>query len=88
MRIFEIKNGDLIESLTQQMKAPWIPDAVIVTVIGVVDDFTVLTTPSYDPDTHQVNRYDKPGEIVGAVGEIRNGQVHTSTPRSRWTKDR
>lgn len=76
MRIFEINDGDLIESLTRQMKAPWIPDAAIVTVIGVVDDFAVLTTPSDDPGIHRLNEYDQPGEIVGAVGEVRNGQVH------------
>ncbi|MFE6054112.1 PCC domain-containing protein [Kitasatospora sp. NPDC056446] len=75
MRIFEVRNGDLIESLTRQIKAPWIPDAAIVTVVGIVDDFAVLTTPSDDPGTQRLHEYDKPGGIVSAVGEVRDGQV-------------
>jgi predicted DNA-binding protein with PD1-like motif len=73
---FEVRNDELTAALDQMLMEQGVTDAVLVSKIGVVDDFAILTTPSDNPDEHRRTVYDKPGEIAGAVGEVRAGKLH------------
>ncbi|MGW4126139.1 hypothetical protein [Nocardia sp. NPDC004711] len=45
MRIFEITDGELIESIEAQAKAAGIAEAAIVSLIGAADSFAASTMP-------------------------------------------
>jgi predicted DNA-binding protein with PD1-like motif len=75
MEILEVRNGELMESLTTQAAARGITYAAIVALIGAVDSFTVSTPPSGDPTSHTYNNYPLPAEMT-ATGEIVDGKPH------------
>ncbi|MFF4647748.1 PCC domain-containing protein [Streptomyces sp. NPDC001389] len=76
MFVAEVKDAEIIEEVTRQAAEAGITDAAVVTVIGAVDSFTVSTMPADDPSADIVTDYKLPGEITGAVGELRDGKVH------------
>jgi hypothetical protein len=45
----EVRNGELMESITKQAAERGISHAAIIALIGAVDSFTVSTPPSGDP---------------------------------------
>ena len=75
MQVLEVRNAELIRSLTEQAAKHGITDAAIVTLIGAVDDFTVSTTPADDPTSHNISRYPLPAEMT-ATGEFIGGKPH------------
>jgi uncharacterized protein len=75
MQILEVRNAELIESLTEQAAEHGITDAAIVTLIGAADSFTVSTPPAGDPTAHTITSYPLPAEMT-ATGEIINGKPH------------
>jgi uncharacterized protein len=75
MQILEVRNAELIESLTQQAAEHGIADAAIVTLIGAADSFTVSTPPAGDPTAHTITSYPLPAEMT-ATGEIIDGKPH------------
>jgi uncharacterized protein len=75
MQVLEVRNAELIRSLTEQAAKQGITDAAIVTLIGAVDDFTVSTTPAEDPTSHNISRYPLPAEMT-ATGEFIGGKPH------------
>ena len=66
MYVLEVRNAELIESLTKQAAAQGITYAAIVALIGAIDSFTVSTTYS---------SYPLPAEMT-ATGEIVDGKPH------------
>src|ERR1700730_10817079 len=76
MHVFEVRNAELIESITQQAPEHGITYAATVTLIGAVDSFTVSTNPAGDPTAHTYSSYPLPAEMT-ATGEIINGTPHT-----------
>jgi hypothetical protein len=75
MHVFEVRNAELIESLTQQCAEQGITYAAIVTLIGAIDSFTVSTNPAGDPTAHTYSSYPLPAEMT-ATGEIVDGKPH------------
>ena len=75
MHVFEVRNAELIESLTQQCAEQGITYAAIVALIGAIDSFTVSTNPAGDPTAHTYSSYPLPAEMT-ATGEIVGGKPH------------
>jgi len=75
VHVLEVRNEELIQSLTEQAAELEISDAAIVTLIGAVDSFTVSTMPKGDAKTDIVTDYEYPAEMT-ATGAIVCGQVH------------
>ena len=74
MQILEVRNAELIESLTGQAAEHGITDAAIVTLIGAADSFTG-STPAGDPTAHTITSNPLPTEMT-ATGEIIDGKPH------------
>jgi uncharacterized protein len=75
MHVFEVRNAELLESITQQAAEHGISYAAIVALIGAVDGFTVSTNPAGDPTAHTITSYPLPAEMT-ATGEIVEGKPH------------
>jgi uncharacterized protein len=75
MHVIEVRNAELMESLTKQAAEQGITYAAIVALIGAVDSFTVSTTPAGDPTSHTFSHYPLPAEMT-ATGEIVDGKPH------------
>lgn len=75
MITFEVKDDELITSLTHQAAEQGITNAAIVSLIGAVDAFTVSTMPAGDATKDIVTDYVQPAEMSG-TGEIIDGTVH------------
>jgi predicted DNA-binding protein with PD1-like motif len=75
MHVLEVRNAELLESITKQAAELGITDAAIVALIGAVDGFTVSTNPADDPTEHIVSSYPLPAEMT-ATGEIIDGKPH------------
>src|SRR6202043_1864789 len=75
MHVFEVRNDELIESITRQAAEHGITYAAIVALIGAVDSFTVSTNPAADPTAHTYSAYPLPAEMT-ATGEIVDGKPH------------
>ena len=75
MFVFEVRNAELIESLTEQAADRGVTYAAIVALIGAVDSFTVSTNPAGDATAHTITSYPLPAEMT-ATGEIVDGKPH------------
>jgi uncharacterized protein len=75
MQVLEVRNGELIESITRQAAEQGITHAAIVALIGAADSFTVSTNPAGDPTAHTLSAYPLPAEMT-ATGEIIDGKPH------------
>jgi predicted DNA-binding protein with PD1-like motif len=75
MHVFEVRNAELLESITQQAAEHGITHAAIVALIGAIDSFTVSTNPAGDPTAHTYSSYPLPAEMT-ATGEIVDGKPH------------
>lgn len=73
--MFEVNDGELMESLAKQAQENGVSNGAIVSLIGGVDSFVVSTMPSDDPSKDLISRYAMPAEMHGA-GEIKDGKVH------------
>jgi predicted DNA-binding protein with PD1-like motif len=75
MHVLEVRNAELMESLTRQAAERGITYAAIVALIGAIDSFTVSTNPAEDPTAHTYSSYPLPAEMT-ATGEIVDGKPH------------
>jgi predicted DNA-binding protein with PD1-like motif len=75
MYVLEVRNAELMESITRQAAERGITYAAIVALIGAVDSFTVSTPPTGDPTSHTYASYHLPAEMT-ATGEIVDGKPH------------
>ena len=75
MHVLEVRNTELIESITKQAAELGITDAAIVALIGAADSFTVSTNPAGDATGHTLTSYPLPAEMT-ATGEIIDGKPH------------
>jgi uncharacterized protein len=75
MIVLEVRDGELIESLTKQIAEHELTDGAIVSLIGAVDSFALSTMPPGDPRSDVLTDYDQPAEMSG-TGEIVSGAVH------------
>ena len=75
MHVLEVRDGELIESITKQAAAHGITNAAIVTLIGAADSFTVSTMPAADATKDVMTSYPLPAEMT-ATGEIVEGKPH------------
>jgi predicted DNA-binding protein with PD1-like motif len=75
MYVLEVRNDELIESITRQAAEQGITDAAIVALIGAVDSFTVSTNPVGDATAHTYSSYPLPAEMT-ATGEFIDGRPH------------
>ncbi len=75
MQVIEIRDGELLDTITRQAKELGIVHAAIVSLIGAVDSFTVSTMPKDDATKDVITDYDLPAEMSG-TGEIVDGTVH------------
>ena len=67
MYVLEVRNAELMESITEQAAEQGIAYAAIVALIGAVDSFTVSTPPSGDPTSHIYNSYPLPAEMTATA---------------------
>jgi uncharacterized protein len=75
MHVFEVRNAELMESITKQAAEQGISYAAIVALVGAIDSFTVSTNPADDPTAHTYSAYSLPAEMT-ATGEIVEGRPH------------
>jgi len=75
MYVIEVRNAELIDTLTRAVNDRRIVDAAIVSLIGAVDGFTLSTMPADDATKDTLTAYDLPAEMSG-TGEITSGVVH------------
>jgi uncharacterized protein len=73
--VIEVRNAELIESITKQAAERGITCAAIVALIGAIDSFTVSTNPAGDATAHTITSYPLPAEMT-ATGEIVDGKPH------------
>jgi uncharacterized protein len=73
--VIEIRNAELMETVTKQAKRLDITNGAIVSLIGAVDSFTISTMPKHDATEDVITDYSLPAEMTG-TGEITNGMVH------------
>jgi predicted DNA-binding protein with PD1-like motif len=74
MHVLEVRNAELMESITKQAAERGITYGSIV-LIGAIDSFTVSTNPAGDPTAHTYSSYALPAEMTG-TGEIVDGKPH------------
>lgn len=75
MHVIEVRDGELMETLTIEAKELGIDNAAIVSLIGAVDSFTVSTMSAGDATSDILTDYAQPAEM-SACGEIVDGTVH------------
>jgi hypothetical protein len=75
MHVLEVRNAELMESITKQAAEHGITNAAIAALIGAADSFTVSTNPAGDAAGHTITSYPIPAEIT-ANGEIIDGKPH------------
>ncbi|MER5647993.1 DUF296 domain-containing protein [Streptosporangium sp. NPDC002524] len=75
MHLIEIKNGELIETLTARVAELGITNGAIVSLVGAVDSFRISTMSADDALKDIITDYDQPAEMTG-TGEIVNGKPH------------
>jgi hypothetical protein len=61
LQVLEVRNAELIESITKQAAEQRITDAAIVALIGAADSFNVSTNPAGEPTAHTITSYPGPG---------------------------
>lgn len=74
MTVIEIRDGELMKTLSAELAEAGITDAGLV-LIGGVDAFTISNMPADDATRDIVTTYDQPGEMHG-TGEVVGGAVH------------
>jgi uncharacterized protein len=75
MIVIEVRNAELMETVTKEAKRLNIDNGAIVSLIGAVDSFTMSTMPKHDATKDLITDYTLPAEMTG-TGEITNGTVH------------
>ncbi|MEQ7009809.1 DUF296 domain-containing protein [Actinopolymorpha sp. B17G11] len=75
MHVIEVRNAELLETLTREAKDRGIASGAVVSLIGAVDSFTVSTMPADDATKDTLTDYALPAELSG-TGEITDGAVH------------
>ncbi|MGH3800273.1 MAG: PCC domain-containing protein [Pseudonocardiaceae bacterium] len=75
MLVIEVRNAELMETVTKEAKRLDIANGAIVSLIGAVDGFTISTMPKHDATKDVITNYTLPAEMTG-TGEITNGTVH------------
>lgn len=75
MHVIEVKNADVLETISARAKGLGVVNGAIVALIGGVDAFTISTMPAGDPTRDVITDYDLPAEMHGS-GEIVDGVVH------------
>jgi hypothetical protein len=79
----EVRNDELMDSITRQAAERGIAYAAIVALIGAVDSFTVSTTPASDPTAHTYFSYPLPAEMTATSPAPRSPP--SASPRlPRW----
>jgi len=73
--VLEVRDEELMASVTRQAAAQGVTDGAIVSLIGGVDAFTLSTMPASDASKDIVTEYAQPAEMSG-TGEIVDGAVH------------
>lgn len=75
MITLEVRDAELMSSLSEQAAQYGLANAAIVSLVGAVDAFTISTMPAGDPAKDILTDYALPAEMSG-TGEIVNGTVH------------
>lgn len=75
MVVIEIRNAELMETVTKEAKRLDITNGAIVSLIGAVDSFTISTMPKHNATQDIITDYPLPAEMTG-TGKITNGKVH------------
>jgi hypothetical protein len=57
MQVLEVRNAELIESITRKAAEQGVSHAAIVALIGAADSFTVSTSPAGDPTAHTLSGF-------------------------------
>jgi predicted DNA-binding protein with PD1-like motif len=73
--VIEVRNAELMDTVTKEAKRLDIVNGAIVSLIGAVDSFTIAIMPKHDATQDIVTDYSLPAEMTG-TGEITNGTVH------------
>ena len=75
MHVIEVRDAELMESLTAEAQRLGIVNGAITSLIGAVDGFTISTMREHDALDDVVTDYSAPAEMTG-TGEIVDGTVH------------
>jgi uncharacterized protein len=73
--VIDVRNAELMETVTSEATRLGITNGAIVSLIGAVDSFTISTMPRDDATKDIITDYSAPAEMTG-TGEITNGTVH------------
>ncbi|MEO6088190.1 MAG: DUF296 domain-containing protein [Umezawaea sp.] len=73
--VIDVRDGELMETLTREAKERGITNAAIVSLIGGVDRFTISTMPEDDATADVITDYVVPAEMHGG-GEFMDGVPH------------
>ena len=75
MHLIEIRDAELLTTLTDRLADLGVASAAIVSLVGAVDSFAVSTMPAHDASADVVTDYDLPAEMSG-TGEVVGGVPH------------
>lgn len=75
MVVIEVRNSELMETVTQEAKRLVITGGAIVSLIGAADSFAISTMPEHNATEDVITDYCLPAEMTG-TGEIVDGTVH------------
>ena len=75
MHVIEVRNAELLETITDKVKELGVTNGAIVSLIGAVDAFAISTMPADDATKDVITDYALSAEMSG-TGEITDGSVH------------
>jgi predicted DNA-binding protein with PD1-like motif len=73
--VIEVRNAELLETVTAEARRHGIINGAIVSLIGAIDRFTISTIPAKDATQDVITDYTMPAEMTG-TGEITDGHLH------------
>ena len=74
MHVIDVRNAEVIETLTKELATIGVRDGAL-TLVGGVDSFRISTMPAGDATTDIITDYHQPGEMTG-TGEVVDGVPH------------
>ena len=77
MIVLEVRNAELMESITRQAAEHGITYGAIVALIGAIDSFTVSATPAGDPTAHTYSSYPLPAEMTALGRSLTASPIST-----------
>jgi uncharacterized protein len=75
MVVIDIRNAELMETVTKEAKRLNITNGTIVSLIGAVDSFTIFTMSKHEATKDIITDYSLPAEMTG-TGDHQRHSAH------------